>query len=523
MENMKTPLARRSLLLRGVSFGALALLGKPVVGLASTQAIFAKDPFTLGVASGDPLPNGIVLWTRLAPVPLLGGGMPDANFSVGWEVAEDEKMARIIRQGVAVASPGLAHSVHIEVDGLKPDRWYWYRFHVGDAVSPIGRTRTAPTDDALNTRCRFGFASCQNFEDGYFTAYKDMVESDLDLIIHLGDYIYEQAPRKNKVRTHSGDGELNSLASYRNRHAQYKTDLDLQRAHQLYPWLVTWDDHEFDNNCAGDISEEAHVGKSEYLERRACAYQAYYEHMPLRATSVPKRASLQLYRTISFGQLLRFQVLDTRQYRSDQPCGDGNRQACEGVFDPKATILGTQQEQWLEDALRSSPAKWNVLAQQIMMGRVDRAPGESVAWSMDQWGGYDVPRKRLLTYLRDQKIRNPVVLTGDIHSNWVNDLKIDFDNLEDPTVATEFVGTSISSGGNGKEQIKASESFLSENPFVKFYNAERGYVRCEVTEKSWTSEYRVFEEISKPDVPGQTRATFVVESDAPGAKLVSGV
>lgn len=424
-------------------------------------------------------------------------------------------MARIVQKGTVTARPEWAHSVHVEVNGLRPDRWYWYQFKAGREVSPVGRTRTMPGLGTTPNRMRFAFASCQHFESGYFTAYEHMVREDLDLVVHLGDYIYEGAGRPFQVRRHVGP-ELNSLSDYRNRYSQYKMDPALQSMHASVPWIVTWDDHEFANNCAGAISEKAGVNPEDYLRRRSRAYQAYYEHMPLRRSSLPTGSDMQLYRSIAFGTLARFFVLDTRQYRTDQPCGDGNRAPCRGVYDPKATLLGERQKNWLLDGLGQSLSNWNILAQQVMMARVDRAPGEKVTHSMDQWPGYEMERRQLLNYFHERNILNAVVLTGDIHSNWANNLIADFDDLNVKTVATEFVGTSISSGGNGAREPKNLGKLLSENPFVKFHNAERGYVRCEVSPKEWRSDYRVVEYVTRTGAPIRTRASFVVEAGRPG-------
>lgn len=507
---------RRGFLLAASSFAFLPLIGRPAHGFLG-RVKFQADPFALGVASGDPSPDGFVLWTRLAPDPLTGGGMPQVNVEVRWEVAHDEQMQKVVQRGTAMAPPELAHSVHVEVEGLEPDRWYWYRFHAGDAVSRTGRTRTTPRFDASPQKVNFAFVSCQHYESGYFTPYQHIIEDDLDVVVHLGDYIYEYGGVEGRVRKHVGP-EINSLDEYRNRYAQYRTDSGLQTAHARFPWLVTWDDHEFDNNCAGDISEEPGVKTADYLARRARAYQVYYEHMPLRKSSIPQGPFLQLYRSVPFGKLVEFDVLDTRQYRTDQPCGDRNKPPCDGVFAQDATLLGETQEKWLMQTLRESPATWNVLAQQIMMARVDRDPQEGVAWSMDQWAGYDVPRKRLLSFLAEQKISNPVVLTGDIHTNWVNDLKIDFDDEKAAAVATEFVGTSITSGGNGSEKRSDTDGVLRDNPFVKFYNSERGYVRCHITPQEWQSDYRVVDTVTQPESECQTRASFVVEAGHAGAE-----
>lgn len=515
MSSLVERLDRRSFLRVSAAFGLAGLAARPSLGIARTKS-FANDPFSLGVASGDPSSDGFVLWTRLAPDPLNGGGMKPEPVNVRWEVATDDSMHKIVQQGEAMATADWGHSVHVEVAGLEPNRPYWYRFTAGDAQSPIGRGLTAPRADTAFERLRFSFASCQHYETGYYHAYRDMIAQEQDLIIHLGDYIYEGPAIKGRIRSHIGP-EINSLDDYRNRYALYKSDADLKAAHAHCPWLVTWDDHEFDNNYANDHSEEKGIDPVAFLERRARAYQAYYEHMPLRKSQLPSGPNLKLYRSSSFGTLVQFHVLDTRQYRTPQPCGDGNKPLCDEVFSKDATLLGSTQEQWLTDGLSKTNSKWNVLAQQVMMGRVDRNPEEGVAMSMDQWAGYEVPRTRLLSWLRDHQVANPVVLTGDIHSNWVNDLKTNFDDANEPAVATEFVGTSISSGGDGAETRKDTAGVLRDNPFVKFYNCERGYVRCTVTPKQWESDYRVVTSVTQPTFEALSRAKFVVEAGRAGA------
>ena len=510
-------LNRRQFIRAGGSLAVLPCLNRLVWGQRRSRPAFSVDPFSLGVASGDPSPDGVVLWTRLAPAPLEGGGMPPETFEVHWEVAADDSMRNVVQKGTVFATPQLAHSVHVEVSGLQPERWYWYRFRCGDAESPVGRTRTMPARFALPNRLRFAFASCQHYEHGLYTAYEHMAKEDLDLVLHLGDYIYEGAGQKNRVRRHVGR-ELTTLADYRNRYAQYRTDRHLRETHALCPWLVVWDDHEFDNNYAGRISEEQGVDPAAFLLRRANAYQAYYEHMPLRRNAVPKGPDMRLYRRIAFGRLAEFAMLDTRQYRTDQPNGDHLKPLTGDVFDPQGTLLGSKQERWLMAGWLQSIAQWNILGQQVMMARVDRVPGEERLFSMDQWAGYDVARKRLLRFLADRQVPNPVVLTGDIHANWVNDLKVDFDRPDDPTVATEFVGTSISSGGNGTQTPRDLQRLLSENPFVRFHNAERGYVSCTVTPQQWQSDYQAVEYVDRPGAPLVTRRSFVVESGTPGAK-----
>lgn len=510
---------RRRFILSGASLAVLPWLREFSHGAIQSRPSFSVDPFQLGVASGDPSPDGFVLWTRLAPKPLEGGGMPSEMYSVAWEVATEDSMKNIVRSGTALATPQLGHSVHVELTGLDPDRWYWYRFACGDARSRVGKTRTTPAYDALPDQLRFAFVSCQHYEQGLFTGYEHMAKENLDLVVHLGDYIYENAGRDRLVRKHVGM-ETTSLDDYRNRYAQYRTDVHLQTAHANFPWLVVWDDHEFDNNCAGDISEESNVDRESYLMRRANAYQAYYEHMPLRKNCLPRGADMRIYRTVPFGRLATFDMLDTRQYRTDQPNGDGNKPLVGAVFDPQGTLLGDAQERWLMSELIKSNAQWNILGQQVMMARVDRIPGEDAKFSMDQWAGYDIARKRLLRFLAERRVANPIVLTGDIHSNWVNDLKVDFDKVEDPIVATEFVVTSLSSGGNGDQHPRGLAQTLAENPFVRFHNAERGYVSCQVTPRQWRSDYQAVEYVDRPGAPLLTRKSFVVEDGQPGAKTL---
>ena len=498
----------------------LSLAALPAVALRAgaqrRRPRFSTNPFTLGVASGDPSASGFVIWTRLATAPLAGGGLDDEEVDVRWEVAEDEGFRRVVKSGIAVADPRLAHSVHVEVDGLAPDRWYWYRFSAGEDDSGTGRARTTPELDASPRSLSFAFASCQHFETGYYTAYEHMAAESPDLVFHLGDYIYEgkAGPR---VRAHQG-GELHALSDYRNRYALYRTDGDLQAAHAACPWVVTWDDHEVDNNYAAGVSEQPEVTSEDFLRRRATAYQAYYEHMPLRLAQMPKGPSMRLYREIAFGRLARFAVLDTRQYRTDQPCGDRTKPPCEGMSASGSKLLGDRQREWLFSALGRSGATWNVLAQQIMMAKVDRSPGEEATYSMDQWPGYEEPRDRLLRFLRESRARNPLVLTGDIHSNWVNDLHEDFEDLSSPVVATEFVGTSISSGGDGSPNAEYAEGVMRDNPFVKLHNAQRGYVVCELTPRLCTAQYRVLDSVTRRGSPRETLAEFVVEDGTPGAR-----
>ena len=519
-------ISRRLLLAYSSALAGLPLIAKQASAL-ERQVSFSSNPFTLGVASGDPDATSVVIWTKLAPQPLEpSGGMKPEAVIVGWEVAEDESMGKIIASGKAVATPQLGHTVHIEVGGLKPDHWYWYRFHAGDAVSPTGRTRTVPEVDATPEKLKFAFASCQHYETGHYTAYGQMAQDDLDLVFHLGDYIYESPGSDGRVRKHSGSpsSRLTSLSDYRLRHMQYRSDPLLSGMHAKCPWFVTWDDHEFENNYANDIQQEQKSGSQlsphEYLVQRAAAYQAYYEMMPLRKRSLPQGPDMQLYRTASFGRLAEFFVLDTRQYRTDQPNGDGGKPLNEEALKHTNSLLGKKQRRWLDSELISSISTWNVLAQQVMMELVAFGPKDEQKYSMDQWAGAAYERIELMRFIVDRQIPNPVVLTGDIHSNWANDLRIDDRQHDTPIVATEFVGTSISSGGKGDKKPAGIDLLLSNNPGVKFHNRERGYVRCTITPDRWQSDYVVAEDVTVANSPVVTRASFVTEAGIPGVKPI---
>jgi len=505
----------------------LAFAGS-IASVAATRRIraesppprFAADPFTLGIASGDPTSDGVVLWTRLAPRPLEpSGGLTPQPFDVTWEVAHDEAFSRRVARGVAVADPQLAHSVHVEVDGLEPDRWYWYRFRCGEADSPVGRTRTLPAAGSLPASVRFAFASCQNREMGHYAAYRHLAEAGNDLVFHLGDYIYEGASKGAQVLRPHGMPEIYSLDDYRIRHSLYRGDPLLQAAHAACPWVVAWDDHEFDNNYAAAISEEAEVDPAAFLARRAAAYQAYYEMMPLRRACLPRGPQMRLYRAAAFGDLAGFFVLDTRQYRGDQPNGDRKTDLDEAAFAPERPMLGSEQEAWLSDGLTASAARWNLLAQQVMVGMVDRSPGEQRRYSMDQWPGYLTARRRLLESIHERKVANPVVLTGDIHSNWVNDLRADDRRPDLPVLATEFVGTGISSKPNGITNPAKLAQLMAENPSLVWHGGGNGYASCVASADRLETTYYVVEDVARVDSPVSVAARFVVESGRPGAVL----
>jgi alkaline phosphatase D len=499
---------------------ATALYGIPMLGQAANinrRMKFASNPFSLGVASGDANSTSVVLWTRLAPKPLdPDGGMPNLGVPVQWRLATDDGMQNIAASGQQLATPQLGHSIHVTAGQLKPDTWYWFQFSVNGEESVVGRTRTMPARFANPKQLSFAAASCQSLEQGYYTAYDRMAEDELDLVFHLGDYIYEYtAGNQGNIRKHHG-GEIESLSDYRVRHAQYKMDHALQKAHARCPWFVTWDDHEVDNNCADEISEQKNVKPVDFLIRRAAAYQAYYENMPLRRTSLPAGPYLQLYRRGAFGQLAEFMVLDGRQYRSDQPNNDVRSPLNEAALNPETTMLGKDQHNWLKQSLIQSRGTWNILAQQVMMGMVGTPSGDvPMAYSMDQWPGYTYERMDIVRFMADRKISNPVVLTGDIHSNWANELRIDDRKMDTPAVAAEFVGTSISSGGDGQDRTASHDKLLSDNPFIKFHNRQRGYFRCAVTQKTWTTDYMVADKVTTPDGKMTKRTSLVLENGSP--------
>lgn len=514
---------RRRLLAGGALIAGGVVLGAAGWGRARWRAPASvlttpplpEDPFTLGVASGDPLSDGVVLWTRLAPEPLAGGGMPRADVPVRWEVAADPRFRRPVRRGRAIARARDAHSVHVDVRGLAPGRPYWYRFRVGRHVSPTGRTRTAPPP-GRDVPVRFAFASCQSWPSGYYNAYAGMAAEDLDVVLYLGDYIYEGGPG-GPVRQHNSP-EVTDLAGYRTRYALYRTDPDLQEAHRRFCWIVTWDDHEVENDYAGLVPEPG--PPQDFPARRAAAYRAWWEHQPIRLAP-PRGPDLRIYRTFAYGRGCRFLVLDTRQYRSDQTCGIdpftfGPR--CADAEDPARTLTGETQERWLRDRLRRSGARWNVVGQQVMVGPVNFLPdAPDGIWNHDQWDGYLPARRRFIRALAEAR-GDALVVTGDIHSSWVNDLHAEPDDPDSPKVATELVGTSISSSFPAQLAGLAAEA-ARRQPTVRYFEpTRRGYVRVRLDRREARADYRTVASVTERGVPTETTASFRVAAGRPGAE-----
>ncbi|MFF5085093.1 alkaline phosphatase D family protein [Actinoplanes sp. NPDC000266] len=505
-EKLNQPIGRRLLLSAGA--GAVAtgpLLLYPTAGYAHTSTTLPADVFGLGVASGDPLPDAVVLWTRLH------GAIPDRVVPVEWEIAADPLFRKSRRAGVTAALPSLGHSVHVDVRGLRPDAEYYYRFRAAGRISPVGRTRTAPAALSKLRHLRFAFASCQDYQAGFYTAYQHLAQEDLAFVAFLGDYIYEGPRNAAAVRQHEGTDEPYTLEQYRERHATYKADPDLRAAHAAFPWIVTFDDHEVDNNWADEIPQDPDLQTpSSFRARRIAAFQAYYEHMPLRRSSLPRGLDMQLYRRFRFGSLASLHVVDTRQYRSDQPA------TLEAAQDPALSMTGAEQESWLVNGLRHSGARWNLLANQVMWAQNDRKAGPEQVFDFDNWDGYRAQRTRLLKLFR--KVDNPVVLTGDRHCTWVSDLRPNFDDPSTPAVGAEITGTSITSGGNANTTSfhATYDPIMAESPHWRYIDNQRGYVVCDVTRERMVSSLRLVDTVWAPTAAVRTAAEFVVESGRPG-------
>jgi alkaline phosphatase D len=523
--------------------GAATVAGAAAVGVAAgavpaaarTGDVDAHGPFALGVASGDPLPDSVILWTRLVRDPLDAGSLPRRPLAVQWEVAKDAGFRHPVRRGTALARPELAHSVHVDVRGLEPGREYAYRFRFGGHVSPTARTRTAPAAFADPHRLRIGIVNCQDYQNGYWPAYWSLADEDLDAVFHLGDYIYEYDPhsrfpdRQHTTPDTPGLDQLLTLSDYRDRHALYKLDPALQAAHRNFPWVLTWDDHETENNYTGLVDEvddtgAMHQTPAQFSVERAHAYQAYFEHMPIRAPYHLGSPDFRIYRRLRFGRMAEFSVLDTRQYRTDQPgnfpTDFGLPEA--GIGNATGTMTGGPQERWLKNNLATSRARWNVVAQQVMLSRIKfpnptGAPVPAIVANLDQWDGYVPQRARLLDFIERAKVRNPIVLAGDIHSSWFSELKRDFDDPASPTVAVEFTATSVSSDFPAAFDAPLKAVNPTLNPHVRYFDgSRRGYLRCELTRDAWRTDARTADSIEVRESPTRTTASFVVEAGRPG-------
>ncbi len=469
--------------------------------------------FALGIASGYPRPDGMVLWTRLT-----GDDLPD-RVDVRWELARDEGFGQVVASGLEVADVAWAHSVHAEPAGLEPSRWYWFRFQAMGHTSTVGRTRTAPAFDAAAS-LRFAIASCQRWDHGHYAAWRHMADEQLDLVLFLGDYIYEYPYLPGRVRSHDG-GFTMTLSQYRARYAQYKGDAALQAIHAAVPWLMVWDDHEVENDYAGLQGE---VLDQDFAARRAAAYQAAWEHHPFPKAWRPRGADMRIYARWDWGTLARIHLLDDRQYRDPQACPKPGRggsntvglKGCAALQDPKRSLLGEAQERWLAEGW-DLQRRWNLLAQQTLMARFSwKDPAVEPTYWTDGWDGYAPARERLLAGVRERKLRNLVVLGGDVHANYVADLKADFDDRRSAVLGAEFCGTSITSHGMAQERLAAALPF---NPHVHWGRSDqRGYVRFALDGRGLRAGLRVLDDASDPASGIRTAAEFTVEPGRPGVQ-----
>jgi len=518
----------RRALLKAAFAGGITATGFPLPAALPARAQFRAFPFSLGIAAGEPSSDGFVIWTRLAVDPLgTRGGMTAAPVEVSFEVADDPGMARVIRSGAATARIELAHSVHVEIDGLEPARDYFYRFRAGNAESAVGRARTLPAAGAEVAQIRFASAGCQQWEGGFYTAWRSIAEEHFDFVFHYGDYIYEYravtGDRDNPLpRAMPADfGTCYTLTDYRRRYALYKTDADLQAAHASCPFLPSFDDHEVANDWAAD-TDPRDTPPEAFLFRRAAAFQAWYEHMPVRRVMIPRGPDMLAYRLFRCGGLADIAVLDTRQYRSKQPCGGGFKSDCRDADGEARTMLGDRQERWLADILRGSAATWQVLAQQVLFSPLNWRsfgwiePSGDAPHRMDAWDGATAARDRVVAMLRAARTPNPVVLSGDVHIDLALEIGRDANDPQSPCVGVEFLTTSVSSGGDGTAGVKNDDAIYADNPHLKYVGNRRGYTRHVVTPRRWQADLRAAARISTKDAQVSTRKSFVVEAGRPG-------
>ncbi len=467
-------------------------------------------PFTLGIASGEPNPDSVLLWTRILPAEFDPNALPLADVQVRWELADDDQFKLIRRSGRVQALASEAHTVHLELDGLVPDRWYYYRFHCGNFTSATGRTRTLPKLSA--GRLRFAVASCQHYEAGFYAAHRHLAAESVDLIWFVGDYIYEYGPPPAdipRLRRHDAP-ECSSLADYRRRYALYKRDPDLQSMHASAPFLPIWDDHEVDNDYAGLLSRDHHP---EFPTRRAAAYRAYLEHMPIRMPRMAADGSVTLYRSVDYGSLVRFHALDDRQYRDEQACSPAGHGAgyvalneCAERLLPNRSMLGIKQEKWLASSLAGSRARWNVVTQQTLMAQAQIG---GKVW-VDGWDGYPAARAKLLSALASPAVANPIVVGGDVHATYVSDLCIDPQRDDTPIVAREFCGTSISTPSWPQS---AADRLVRENPAIKYARSDRrGYLLFDLTPNHLQVTLRAVDNARNRDSNIESLIKFDVES-----------
>ena len=516
-----SPVTRRAVLLGGAA--SLAAASAAVTAPTARAAPAAREVFTLGVASGDPAPDGVVLWTRLARDPrATRGGMTESAVDVDWQVADDERFGRVRASGRTRTGPDDGYAVHVEVRGLPAGGTFFYRFGALGRISPAGVTRTAPSPGAM-TPLSIALASCANYEHGYFTAYRHMAQEQPDLVLFLGDYLYEEAAGTFRARSGNprsyGNAEPTTVEGYRHRYALHHADADLQAAHAAAPWVSVFDDHEVQNNWAGAHPE---TPQRDFLGRRAAAFRAWYENMPVRLAQRPQGATIQCFRRLTWGATATLHMLDTRQYRDVQPCGDAYPSSCAGRTDPTRTLTGGAQERWLVDGLRTSRARWDVLGQQVFFSQLDLAPGPPRGFDVDAWDGYPVERDRIVAAWQQARVRNAVVLSGDVHTHYLADVHARHDDPGSPVVGTELVSSSITSEGDGSDRSAKVTEALARNPHVRYGIDRRGYLTARFTPDELRASVRVVDKVSTPGAPVRTAATFTVGDRTPGLRAAAG-
>jgi alkaline phosphatase D len=477
-------------------------------------ARLSGDPFTLGVASGDPAPASVILWTRLAPRPLAvdgAGGMPEDLVDVRWQVATDDRFTALVNEGVATADPEYGHSVHVDADGLDPAADYFYRFTVGDLTSPVGRTRTLPAEDATVSRLALAVANCQWYEAGTYAAYRHMAEEDVDLVVHLGDYIYEYAAGSGRRRS-KPTYEIESLADYRLRYASYKVDPDLQAAHHRFPFVATWDDHEVANNYLGDSVPEGEIPVERFPERKAAAYRAWWENLPSRLPP-PDSDHADIYRELTFGDLARLEMLDERQYADVAPCRDEAVEDfgdCAARTDEDRTRLGSDQEAWFTETIGRGGVTWDLIGNPVVLAGIDAGHRRS-AFYLDTWDGYPDAQRRFIAAMAEAD--NPVVLTGDYHAGMVLDVnEVPFD-VDTELVAPEFMAPPISS-------VLFPDDVSARTPQLRQQLNAHGYLTVVAEPEQLKATFRVLDDVQDPRSAIRTVATWQVDAGDPTPRQV---
>lgn len=515
-------LSRRTII---KAFGAgLAI---PAIGHAENFRGGKDTVFPFGVASGDPAEDGFVVWTRLGTLPLIYGIAPNLpqKVPVYWEISEDEGMHSVVQKGQTYAAAISGYSVHVEIQGLKPGRPYWYRFRAQGTQSGIGRSRTFPISGQAVSSLRVAVASCAHWEMGWYSAYRHLANEHPDIVLFLGDYIYEHnaPPARQGLTVRSyGASEATDLEGYRWRYGLQKTDPDLQKAHAVAPWLPIWDDHEIEDDYSGVWPSSPEESAEAFRRRRLAAWQAWYENMPVRKNVRIADGGMRIYRRIKFGDLAIIDLMDGRQYRSRQPCpvppkyGDGRiiSESCPDFHDARRTFLGAEQERWLYDGFRDHSAVWTILAQDLKVAPLRFPSSGGYNYWTDTWDGFPLARDRLTQVLANYGPPNPIIFSGDYHSFFASNIRARPYDEEAPVVASEILGTSITSLGPPYEAI---QKVLPENPDIRFFDSrKRGYVIADFTRQAMTAKLMSIADARDAQSEVSLTRTFIVESGRKG-------